>query len=104
MQLTIDSTESIDRVLPAIGAMFGVRVQVTPSSTDTAAAAPADNKPITRRRAVAKRTARKQPSPRARAGKADDSALVREWARANGFRVADRGRISAAVRTAYRAA
>ncbi|MFC0674076.1 histone-like nucleoid-structuring protein Lsr2 [Brachybacterium hainanense] len=32
---------------------------------------------------------------------AKDSALVREWARENGYEVSDRGRISAEIRTAY---
>ena len=35
---------------------------------------------------------------------AGDAALVREWARANGYTVSDRGRIPAEVREAYDAA
>lgn len=103
MQLTIDSTESIDKVLPAVGAMFGVHVQVAPPSTDAAAAAPEASQPSGSRRGGRKRTAQR-PSSRGRRSKGDDSALVREWAKANGFQVADRGRISEAVRNAYRAA
>jgi hypothetical protein len=108
VQLTIDSSESIDKILPAVGAMFGVEVQVTPSSTAVAtgssAQTQAEDKPSSRRRAATKRSPAKQSGSRSRARKNDDSALVREWARANGFRVADRGRISAEIRNAYRAA
>ncbi|WP_250444587.1 Lsr2 family protein [Actinotalea sp. C106] len=32
---------------------------------------------------------------------ASDSAAVREWAQANGYKVSDRGRIPAEIRTAY---
>jgi len=108
VQLTIDSSESIDKILPAVGAMFGVEVQVTPSSTAGAtgnsAQTPTEDKPSPRRRGATKRTPAKQSGSRSRGRKDDDSALVREWARANGFRVADRGRISAEIRNAYRAA
>ena len=38
------------------------------------------------------------------AAPAKDSAKVREWARGNGYEVADRGRISAEIRNAYDAA
>lgn len=37
----------------------------------------------------------------ARAAAGSDTATIREWARANGFQVSDRGRISAEVREAY---
>lgn len=39
-----------------------------------------------------------------RAGGTSDAGEVREWARANGYQVSDRGRVSAKVRTAYDAA
>lgn len=104
MQLTIDSSESIDKVLPAVGAMFGVEVQVSSSSTATSTAVREENRPTRGRRNATKRTPRKPATTRPRTGKSDDSALVREWAKANGYHVADRGRISAAIRDAYRAA
>ncbi len=45
------------------------------------------------------------PAPRAVTRPAkEDLAPVREWARANGYRVSDRGRIPAEVRDAYAAA
>ncbi len=37
-------------------------------------------------------------------GGSEDLAAMREWARANGYEVSSRGRISAEVREAYRAA
>ncbi len=40
----------------------------------------------------------------ARSGSGSDAAEVRDWARANGYKVSDRGRVSAEVRTAYDAA
>lgn len=42
--------------------------------------------------------------PRSRRANAADVVAVREWARANGYEVSERGRISNAVREAYAAA
>jgi hypothetical protein len=59
----------------------------------------------TRRAAGSAPAPRRRPSrgPRAARGGGDIGA-IREWARANGFAVSDRGRISRAVREAYEAA
>jgi hypothetical protein len=46
---------------------------------------------------------RRNPARRSSAG-ADDIAAIRAWAKANGFPVNDRGRISAKIREAYAAA
>jgi len=43
------------------------------------------------------------PKP-ARQPVSDDLAAIREWGRANGFSVSDRGRISGLLRSAYEAA
>ncbi len=102
MQLTIDSTESINTVLPAVGALYGVEVQVVAPAGKASVATPSGNG-TPRRRAAAKRVSGKSPG-RGKKAPVDDSAQVREWARAHGFQVADRGRISAAIRNAYRAA
>jgi len=58
-----------------------------------------------RRAAGAAPAARRRPSrgPRNARG-AGDIGAIREWARANGFAISDRGRISRAVREAYEAA
>jgi hypothetical protein len=42
-------------------------------------------------------------SARARARKRGDAAVVRDWARANGYTVSDRGRIGADIVAAYEA-
>lgn len=39
-----------------------------------------------------------------RSGSEDDLQAIREWARANGYKVADRGRISVEIKEAYRKA
>lgn len=49
---------------------------------------------------AAGRRVRSTPSRRAK-GKSDDSDAIREWARANGFTVSDRGRIAAHIVAAY---
>lgn len=52
------------------------------------------------RKAGGRRTTR-----RARSGSAgNDTAAIREWARANGYTVSDRGRVAAEIREAYAAA
>jgi hypothetical protein len=43
-------------------------------------------------------------SPRAAAAPKEDLAALREWARANGYKVSERGRIPGEVREAYAAA
>jgi hypothetical protein len=44
---------------------------------------------------------RRTPGRRGGAGRRTDLAAVREWARANGHTVSDRGRISAEIQAAY---
>jgi hypothetical protein len=46
-------------------------------------------------------SARRSPGRRGGAGRRTDLAAVREWARANGHTVSDRGRISAEIQAAY---
>lgn len=43
-------------------------------------------------------------APRRRTSGASESAAIREWAKAQGLSVSERGRVSAEVRDAYRAA
>lgn len=54
-----------------------------------------------RRAATATTATTAAPAPRRASMDREQAAAVREWARANGFEVSDRGRISAAVLTAY---
>ncbi len=98
MQVTIDSSEPIDRVLPVINALYGVSLSVPEPAGTTQTARPAarrsrSSKPATRA-ATERRNKRVVATPGA----------VREWARSNGHEVSSRGRISAELLEAYRVA
>ena len=54
-----------------------------------------------RRAGTAKGSARRRSSGSAGSAKRSDLGAVREWARANGHNVSDRGRISAEIQSAY---
>ena len=56
------------------------------------------------RKVTAGRGGRRQSSNGRRGRSASDVAAIREWARAQGFAVSDRGRISANIMDAYNAA
>jgi Lsr2 protein len=96
MQVTIDSTEPLDKVLPVINALYGVSLTV-PVDADVVRQEPSRS-----RRARA-------PRPQQRAGRRNKrgevtASAVREWARSNGHQVSDRGRVAAELIEAYRAA
>lgn len=57
-----------------------------------------------RRRAAPRRGAATGRSGSVASSSASDAGKIREWARANGYEVSERGRISAEVREAYQAA
>lgn len=44
---------------------------------------------------------RKTSSRRTSGGRSSDAGKIREWARANGYQVSDRGRVSEEIRAAY---
>jgi nucleoid-associated protein YgaU len=109
MRLTVESTEPIDSVLRAVGALYGVQLVV--AGADPASAAPAPS-----RKAVSSRTpktvapkakkvakvpvvaaAARPRATQATAGQAD----IRRWAQEAGLTVAGRGRLSATIRDAY---
>ncbi len=94
MQVTIDSTEPLERVLPVINALYGVSLSV-PSDAISAAKAPARRARATRSQ---QRPARRNKRPEITAS------AVREWARSTGHQVSDRGRVAAELVEAYRAA
>ena len=98
MQVTIDSNEPLDRVLPVINALYNVALSV-PDATASDASAPA--RP--RRTRTSTATSRK-PSARRNKRPAVTTGTVREWARANGYPVSSRGRLPAELLEAYRAA
>jgi hypothetical protein len=79
MQLTIDSTEPLDRVLEVVGSLYRVRLAV-----------------------VAEVPAARAKSRPGRKALSTDPVTVRRWARANGHPVKDRGRVPAAILDAYR--
>jgi hypothetical protein len=96
MQVTIDSTEPLDRVLPVINALYGVSLSL-PGAAEPAATKPAQ--------ARSSRTARTQQRSSRRNKHAEVTAsAVREWARITGHHVSSRGRVASEVVEAYRAA
>lgn len=96
MQVTIDSTEPLDRVLPVINALYGVSLSVAANAEATTAT------PAQTRRS---RTARPQQRATRRSKRTGVTAgAVREWARSNGHQVSDRGRVATELVEAYRAA
>jgi len=99
MQLTIDSTEPIEQVLLVVGSLYGVQLSVAPGPSRVPASKKAGKSPTTvlaRKRQPAKKSTRA-----ARTSATDRPAAVREWARANGHAVADRGRVPRAVVAAF---
>jgi hypothetical protein len=114
MQLKVDSTEPLENVLSVVGAMYGVELSVVSPAAPGLAPAPAAvvgtvSRNNTRKRPArtAKKASRKKASAAPEGGRrgrrrAVDSADVRAWARANGHAVKDRGRVPAAVLSAYR--
>ena len=108
VQITIDSTEPLDKVLEVIGAVYGVKLRSDVPSSPT--------RPARARRATSPKSAARRSSTRPQKSSkpakarnrtrptALDSAAVRSWARDNGQTVRDRGRVPAAVVEAYLAA
>jgi hypothetical protein len=106
MQVTIDSAEPLEKVLPVVAALYGIELTVTPREAVARRARSASPAPTGRSRRG--RNA-KQDAPagtgrrRARraGGAKPDPVVVRRWARANKFAVKDFGRVPAAVTAAY---
>jgi len=106
MQLTIDSSEPLERVLQVVGSLYGVELAAaTETSSETPSQQTAPTAPTTsNRRSRTRKSADSRPAgTKSRPAKAkDDSAAVRSWARLNGHDVRDRGRIPAALIAAYK--
>jgi Lsr2 len=98
MQVTIDSHEPLERVLPVINALYGVSLSLA-----EAPASPADPEPASPRRTRSATATRKASGRRSKRA-AVSPGTVREWARTNGYAVSSRGRLSAELLDAYRAA
>lgn len=56
------------------------------------------------RKSGGKRTAARRSSSSRSSAAGSDTGAIREWARSNGYKVSDRGRVSAEIREAYAAA
>ena len=116
MQLTIDSSEPLERVLQVVGALYQVDLAVqAPAGAAAPAGSPAADAGVPTAADVGggrwagagsgRRGAGTPPRHRPERGAAarppPDMAAVRVWARDHGFTVADRGRVSGAVLDAY---
>jgi hypothetical protein len=105
-QITVDTKESLDSVLSLLSAAYGVNVGVVGEGAAPAkAAATRGRRPGARRGRPAK--AKAAPAKAARRGRRTGAAVsssdVREWARAHGHTVSDRGRLPAPILEAYQA-
>lgn len=106
-QITVDTKESLDSVLSLLSAAYGVNVGVVGEGSGSASPAKATRgrRPGRRGRpAKAKAAPAKTARRGRRTGAAVNSSEVREWARAHGHTVSDRGRLPAPIVEAYRAA
>jgi hypothetical protein len=99
MQVTIDSAEPLERVLPVINALYGVSLLLPEPSSDTTNAPPK-----AARRSRSSKAASGQPTGRRNKRTVVAASAVRDWARSNGYEVSSRGRLSAGLIDAYRAA
>jgi hypothetical protein len=94
MQLTIDSSQSLDDVLRVVGSMFNVTITAAGADSEATRSAGKSRRSSSSRRSTAGRSARRLASP----------AEVRAWAVAHGHSVNGRGRIPAAIVSAFEAA
>lgn len=98
MQITIDSNEPLDRVLPVINAVYNVSLSLpditTSEETTPARARRTRTSTATSRKPAARRNKRPTVTP----------GTVRQWARTNGYAVSSHGRLPAELLEAYQAA
>ena len=114
VQISIDSTEPLDKVLKVIGALYGVTLgEATEGLVDRGSqgAKPRAARTNKKRSGVTSRSPKKTSrstrstrSARRPSKAAPEAASVRTWAKANGHPVRDRGRVPASVTAAYLAA
>ena len=114
LKLTIDSDEALEDTLRVVGALYNVNLEVSSNpGTNTRAGQSTGNGTSTqaRPRRASRGSARRRPGKRTRGAQARaatgaagqvSTAEVRSWAREHGYTVADRGRVPAALLTAYR--
>ncbi len=99
MQLTIDSSESLDRVLTVVGSLYGVTL--TTANGESAATEPSASSAPARGRGGRRVAAKSAAKPAKAAKSGTDLSALRQWAEENGHRVSARGPVPAAVRQAY---
>lgn len=104
--ITVDTKESLDSVLSLLSAAYGVNVGVVGEGAAPAKATATRGRRPGRRGRPAK--AKAAPAKTARRGRKPSAAAVsssdvREWARAHGHTVSDRGRLPAPILEAYQA-
>jgi hypothetical protein len=123
VKITVDSSEPLEDALRVLGALYGVTLVVSPGDhSDTEPVHKRAAKPAPKRRSASRKrpAAVEKSSATAAAAEAGDgqsdsepaavsagapsNAQVRAWARENGARVSDRGRVPASVVDAYRRA
>lgn len=106
MKVTVYSSDPIEDALHVVGALYGVRLEVSAnevssSNGNAGAAAPSRSRP----RAKAAAATVKAPRGRsARASVLPSTAELRAWARAHDHQVNDRGPLPADIAAAYAAA
>jgi hypothetical protein len=107
MQLTIDSAEPLDHVLRVVESLYGVQLSATtktpPHKTARSSGARSTKPPS--RRSAPRSTAKPAAATKRTAGRnaaRTDPAIIRNWARANGHAIRDRGRVPATILAAYK--
>jgi Lsr2 len=108
MQLTIDSTEPLDHVLRVVESLYGVQLSATTKPPTGKPARPrgaGSATPRPRRSGPAQNTPKPSTASRrsaTRSAAKTDPAIIRNWARANGHSIRDRGRVPATILAAYK--
>jgi hypothetical protein len=103
VQLTddLDGSEAVEELTFALR---GVEYEIDLNAKNAAALEKALEKFVVAGRKVSHRAPRSVGRRPSAATPKEDLVALREWAKANGYRVADRGRVSAEVRDAFHAA
>lgn len=108
MQLTIDSTEPLDHVLRVVESLYGVQLSATtkppaskPARSQGAGSATRQPRRSRPAKSTGKPTTASRRSATRNAAKTEP-AIVRNWARANGHTIRDRGRVPATILAAYK--
>ncbi|MDQ3628090.1 MAG: Lsr2 family protein [Actinomycetota bacterium] len=102
--LLVDDLDGSDASHTVEFALDGTSYEIDLSEANAAAMRDAFAVYVAEARKIGSRRGGRAKSRTTRSGGASDAAEVREWARANGYQVSDRGRVSAEVRAAYDAA